>query len=94
MSEGPDDYLILDEEEEEAPKMGRERISLPKIGFPRLPKPRKEHDDEIEDQGQFMEDGFEITLDGIHTFDWIIRGMDCPDCAMKATRAVNRLPGV
>ena len=46
--------------------MGRERISLPKIGFPRLSKPRKEYDDEIEDQGQFMEDGFEITLDGIH----------------------------
>ena len=94
MSEGPEDYLILDEEEEETPKLNRERISLPKIGFPRLSKPRKEHDDEIEDQGQFMEDGFEITLDGTHTFDWSIRGMDCPDCAMKATRAVNRLPGV
>ena len=94
MSEDPEDYLILDEEEEETPKLNRERISLPKIGFPRLSKPRKEHDDEIEDQGQFMEDGFEITLDGTHTFDWSIRGMDCPDCAMKATRAVNRLPGV
>ena len=94
MSEGPEDYLILDEEEEETPKTHRERISLPKIGFPRLSKPRKEHNDEIEDQGQFLEDGFEITLDGIHTFDWSIRGMDCPDCAMKATRAVNRLPGV
>ena len=32
--------------------------------------------------------------DGIHEFDWKIRGMDCPDCAMKATKAVNRLPGI
>ena len=94
MSEDPEDYLILDEEEEETPKLGRERISLPKIGFPRLSKPRKGHDDEIEDPEQFIEDGFEITLDGTHTFDWGIRGMDCPDCAMKASRAVNRLPGV
>ena len=94
MSDEPEDYIILDDEEEETPKLDRERISLPKIGFPRLSKSRKENDDAIEDQGQFIEDGFEITLDGTHTFDWGIRGMDCPDCAMKATRAVNRLPGV
>ena len=92
--EDPEDYLILDDEEEDTPESERERISLPKIGFPRLSKPRKTHDDGIEDQEQFLEDGFEITLDGTHTFDWGIRGMDCPDCAMKATRAVNRLPGV
>ena len=92
--EDPEDYLILDDEEENTPESERERISLPKIGFPRLSKPRKTHDDGIEDQEQFLEDGFEITLDGTHTFDWGIRGMDCPDCAMKATRAVNRLPGV
>ena len=61
MSEDPEDYLILDEEEEETPKLGLERISLPKIGFPRLSKPRKGHDDEIEDPEQFIEDGFEIT---------------------------------
>ena len=92
--EDPEDYLILDDEEEDTPESERERISLPKIGFPRLSKPRKTHDDGIEDKEQFLEDGFEITLDGTHTFDWGIRGMDCPDCAMKATRAVNRLPGV
>ena len=32
--------------------------------------------------------------DGIHSFEWGIRGMDCPDCAMKATKAVSRLPGI
>ena len=36
----------------------------------------------------------ELVVDGVEQFEWQIRGMDCPDCAMKATRAVNRLPGV
>ena len=35
-----------------------------------------------------------MTPDGVHDFEWSIRGMDCPDCAMKATKAVSRLPGV
>ena len=35
-----------------------------------------------------------LTPDGVHDFEWSIRGMDCPDCAMKATKAVSRLPGV
>ena len=94
MSEDSEDYLFLDEEDEEPRKLSRERISLPKIGFPRLSKSRIEPNDEIEDEEQFIEDGFEISLDGTHTFDWGIMGMDCPDCAMKATRAVHRLPGV
>tara|TARA_B100000459_G_scaffold118732_1_gene71464 strand:+ start:838 stop:3537 length:2700 start_codon:yes stop_codon:yes gene_type:complete len=94
VSEDSEDYLFLDEEDEEPPKLSRERISLPKIGFPRLSKSRIEPNDEIEDEEHFIEDGFEISLDGTHTFDWGIMGMDCPDCAMKATRAVHRLPGV
>ncbi len=36
----------------------------------------------------------ELVVDGVERFEWRLRGMDCPDCAMKATRAVNRLPGV
>ncbi len=94
MPEDSEDYLFLDEEEEETLKSGRDRISLPKIGFPRLSKPRIENNNVIEDQDNSIEDGFEISLDGTHTFDWGIMGMDCPDCAMKATRAVHRLPGV
>ena len=40
-------------------------------------------------------DGYSmLTPDGVHDFEWSIRGMDCPDCAMKATKAVSRLPGV
>ena len=36
----------------------------------------------------------DLAADGVHEFEWAIRGMDCPDCAMKATRAVSRLPGI
>ena len=40
-------------------------------------------------------DGYSLlTPDGVHSFEWGIRGMDCPDCAMKATKAVSRLPGI
>ena len=36
----------------------------------------------------------ELVADGVHSFGWPLRGMDCPDCAMKAARAVNRQAGV
>ena len=57
--EDSEDYLILDDGGEDIPKLERERISLPKIGFPRLSKPRKAHDDRIEDQWEFLDDHFE-----------------------------------
>ena len=36
----------------------------------------------------------DLVVDGIYDIEWGIDGMDCADCAMKATKAVNRLPGV
>nr|MCS5536349.1 cation-translocating P-type ATPase [Candidatus Poseidoniales archaeon] len=33
-------------------------------------------------------------IDGVYTFEWPLKGMDCPDCAAKAKRATQRLPGV
>lgn len=35
-----------------------------------------------------------FSYDGSYEFDWQILGMDCPDCAMKAKKAISRLPGV
>ena len=35
-----------------------------------------------------------FSYDGSYEFDWDILGMDCPDCAMKAKKAISRLPGV
>ncbi len=51
----------------------------------------KEPIEPLEDE----EDGdMEFVAAGIHRMSWPILGMDCPDCAMRATQAVNRLPGV
>nr|AIF00113.1 heavy metal translocating P-type ATPase (zntA) [uncultured marine group II/III euryarchaeote KM3_12_C02] len=36
----------------------------------------------------------ELVTDGIHNFEWPIKGMDCPDCAMKASSATNKNPAV
>lgn len=36
----------------------------------------------------------QLVVDGIHQFEWPLRGMDCPDCAMKATTATRRAPAV
>ena len=41
-----------------------------------------------------LEDSSLLALDGVYEFDWNIRGMDCPDCAMKASRAIRRLSGI
>ena len=41
-----------------------------------------------------LEDSSLLALDGVYDFDWNIRGMDCPDCAMKASKAIRRLSGI
>ena len=35
-----------------------------------------------------------LEIDGLHTLEWPIKGMDCPDCAAKAKRATQRLDGI
>tara|TARA_B100001750_G_scaffold233640_1_gene234085 strand:+ start:113 stop:2806 length:2694 start_codon:yes stop_codon:yes gene_type:complete len=35
-----------------------------------------------------------LEIDGLYTLEWPVKGMDCPDCAAKAKRATQRLPGV
>ena len=96
VSEDSEDFLILDEEENEgsSAEKPRSKISLPKISIPRRSTLRKTPKDVTERPNQTEENGFAISFEGTHHFDWGIRGMDCPDCAMKATRAVKRLPGV
>ena len=41
-----------------------------------------------------LENSSLLALDGVYEFDWNIRGMDCPDCAMKASKAIRRLSGI
>ena len=35
-----------------------------------------------------------MVASGIQSYEWGLIGMDCPDCASKATRAVSRIDGV
>ena len=47
---------------------------------------------EIQSSADISDEPFiaEMVSDGIHHFTWPIRGMDCPDCSMKATAAVKK----
>ena len=39
-------------------------------------------------------DSIVMVASGIQRYEWDLIGMDCPDCASKATRAVSRIEGV
>ena len=41
-----------------------------------------------------LDDSPLLALDGVYQFSWNIRGMDCPDCAMQASKAIRRLSGI
>ena len=41
-----------------------------------------------------LPEGNDLVIDGTYEIEWEIDGMDCADCAMKAKRAVSRLPGI
>ena len=94
--EDSEDFLYLDDEEGDLPskKPGPSKIKLPKIAIPKRKTTKNTKPIEKTSEEPPDSEAIEISLDGIFQFDWGIRGMDCPDCAMKASRAVNRLPGI
>ena len=96
MVEDSDDFLYLDDEEGDNSfeKSSSRKISLPKISLPKRKTAKRANSTETRVVEPLESDGIEISLDGVFQFDWGIRGMDCPDCAMKASRAVKRLPGI
>ena len=110
MDEEGEDFLILDDDEDETPVSKKPEEtpvlpSMPKLPSLRVPgflrrkakeKPEPEPEPEIEAVAESATGVLDADLaaDGVHEFEWAIRGMDCPDCAMKATRAVSRLPGI
>ena len=96
MVEDSEDFLYLDDEEGDLPlkKPASSKIKLPKIAIPKRKTTKNTKPIEKNSEEQPDSEAIEISLDGIFQFDWGIRGMDCPDCAMKASRAVNRLPGI
>ncbi|MEC7756642.1 MAG: cation-translocating P-type ATPase [Candidatus Thermoplasmatota archaeon] len=91
-----EDFLILDDEEEETNSENvrkKDTFRLPKFGISRSFL-EISNDEKFPIEDQFSDQDLQISLDGIHKFEWPISGMDCPDCAMKANWAVQRLPGV
>ena len=96
MVEDSEDFLYLDDEEGDLPskKPASSKIKLPKIAIPKSKTTKNTKPIEKTSEEPPDSEAIEISLDGIFQFDWGIRGMDCPDCAMKASRAVNRLPGI
>ena len=96
MVEDSDDFLYLDDEETDNSfeKNSSRKISLPKISLPKRKAAKRTNSTETRVVEPLESEGIEISLDGVFQFDWGIRGMDCPDCAMKASRAVKRLPGI
>lgn len=106
MDEDADEFLLLDDEEETPvyAKPDKEPFSLKSmfssVKLPTLPKPKpkpaSKPEPVIDAVSASVSDSIDLDLaaDGVHEFEWNISGMDCPDCAMKATRAVSRLPGI
>ena len=106
MGEDVEDFLLLSDDEEtlvsEKPKKDTASLKsvLSSIKFPKLSKPKSKPvsktEPAIDAVAASVGDSIDLDLaaDGVHEFEWNISGMDCPDCAMKATRAVSRLPGI
>ena len=97
MDEEAEEFLIL--EDEDFPEEDLEKIS--EFSFPNIKNifSKKKTDEFIKNDdnsfnSELIEDSSTLTLDGNYEFDWNIRGMDCPDCALKASKAVKRLPGI
>ena len=49
---------------------------------------------DVEAEASIDAEVLSLEIDGVHSFEWPIKGMDCPDCAAKAKRAMRKLPGV
>ena len=110
VDEEREEFLILDDDEEETsvskkPEEAPVRPSmfkLPSLKMPgflrskasKKPEPKPEPAIEAVAESAIGVLDADLAADGVHEFEWDIRGMDCPDCAMKATRAVSRLPGI
>jgi Cd2+/Zn2+-exporting ATPase len=110
MGVSDDFILVDEEEEDIAPEAPMEMPSKPKISLSRrfsgISKAVFSQVDAVKDRlkprivekteaAVILEtEDLSLEIDGVHEFEWPLHGMDCPDCAAKAKRAVCRLPGV
>jgi Cd2+/Zn2+-exporting ATPase len=95
-----EDFLILDDDEYTSTELS-ESSKKPIFNikndilnqFSKIKKNTNTNKDRIPNTLD-LEDSSLLALDGVYEFDWNIRGMDCPDCAMKASKAIRRLSGI
>ena len=93
MSTGNDEevFLSLDDDDVlETPKATEKATRKPRVKKPKKPfvAPQEVLDAEILDAVIIRQ------ATGQFEIGWALMGMDCPDCASKATRALNMLPQV
>ena len=79
--EESEDFLSLEDE----PSVVNDKKPVPAKSPQLLPQPLSE------EQIELLEGEIISEYAGTHQISWPLRGMDCPDCAMKAERALNRL---
>ena len=100
MGEGDEDFLILEDDEFqslESPDSQKKPIfSITNDIVNKFSKVKRIKDSNKEKISNDidLDDSSLLALDGIYDFEWNIRGMDCPDCAMKASKAIRRLSGI
>ena len=97
MEDESETFLFLDDSPEKPPEKSKKNSSNSKPSNTKLPsfkknknksKPSKIEKAKIEKPSISLIPSEKITL------NWPIVGMDCPDCALKASRAVDRLPSI
>ena len=100
MEKEGEDFLILDDDEfqplESESNSKKPLLSIPNNIINKISRINKKNhlDNKNVDNIVDLEDSSILALDGVYDFDWKIRGMDCPDCAMKASKALRRLSGI
>ncbi len=100
MEKEGEDFLILDDDEfqplESENNSKKPLLSIPNNIINKISRINKKNhlDNKNVDNIVDLEDSSILALDGVYDFDWKIRGMDCPDCAMKASKALRRLSGI
>ena len=89
---GEDIFLSLDDDDElETPKVAEKSIRKPRVKRPK--KATEALSPEVLD-AEILDAVIIRQATGQFEIGWALMGMDCPDCASKATRALNMLPQV
>lgn len=83
-----EEFISLEIEEEEKP-IRQKRSKKPRAEVQPTPEPEPEVVIETVEQPVVVAE-----MGGVHEVSWPLTGMDCPDCATKATRALNNLDQV